>query len=51
MKTQIFKEQYIPNVHAITLLEPKLDLGKMYPYKTRSYLFVAYNQTQSFGYM
>ena len=35
----------------INLLEAKLDLGKMYPYKTRSYLFVAYNQTQSFFYM
>ncbi len=35
----------------INLLEPKPDLGKMYPYKTRSYLFVAYNQAQSFCYI
>ena len=35
----------------INLLEPKLDFGKMYTYKTRYYLFVAYNQTQSFVYM
>ncbi len=35
----------------INNLKHRLDLWKMYPYKTRSYLFVAYIQNSLIGYM
>ena len=38
MKTQIFKEQYIPNVHAISLLLMLLVLNKIYIFPIKSHL-------------